>query len=632
MRGVGLGEPASRAARIARSLTDSRIRVSETLCRARGHPAILRSGGWRVGLLDAIDEPGALRSLTRAELGLVARELRHELIELGAAGGGHFAGSLGVVELTVALHTVFETPDDRVIWDVGHQAYGHKALTGRRAGLARIKKADGPSGFLRRSESPFDVFGAGHAGTSISAALGIAEAFARTGSPRRAVAVIGDGGGTAGMAFEALNHAGHIGAPVRVVWNDNGMAIAPNVGGLARTRDVRGYVEALGLAYLGPIDGHDLDALLDRLAALRDADGPALLHVRTKKGCGYAPAEADPYRWHATTPFERTSGKKKASAPSPPTWTAAFADALSRVADRDPRVVAITAAMPDGTGLDRFAERHPDRMYDVGIAEQHAVTFAAGLATEGLRPVCAIYSTFLQRAMDQVAHDVALQELPVVFALDRAGLVGADGPTHHGVFDLSYLRMIPNLVVAAPRDENELARLLATALDGAHPFAIRFPRGAAPGAALDPEPKPFPVGKGELLREGSDVALVALGATVATALDAAERLGEQGVAASVVDARFAKPLDAELIVRVARRTGLVVSIEDHALAGGFGSGVLELVAAHAPGVRVLRLGIPDRFVEHGDVDAQWRAAGIDADSIVRAALGALRDREAAADA
>ena len=586
-----------------------------------------------MGLLHSIDEPSALRGLTRAELTQVAAELRDELIELGAAGGGHFAGSLGVVELTVALHTVFETPDDRVIWDVGHQAYGHKALTGRRAGLARIKKADGPSGFLRRSESPFDVFGAGHAGTSISAALGIAEAFARSRSRRRAVAVIGDGGGTAGMAFEALNHAGHLGVALRVVWNDNGMAIAPNVGGLARTRDVQGYTESLGLGYQGPVDGHDLDALLDALAALRDAEGPALLHVRTRKGCGYAPAESDPYGWHATTPFERASGRRKASAPAiAPSWTACFADALAEIADRDPRVVAITAAMPDGTGLDRFAKRHPGRVYDVGIAEQHAVTFAAGLATEGLRPVCAIYSTFLQRAMDQVVHDVALQQLPVVFALDRAGLVGGDGPTHHGVFDLAYLRMIPNLVVAAPRDENELARLLATAIEAGRPFALRFPRGAARGVALDPEPKPVRIGKGELLRDGGDVALIALGATVAAASEAADRLAEHGVAASVVDARFAKPLDAELLTRVARRTRLVLSIEDHALTGGFGSGVLELLAARAPGVRVVRLGIPDRFVEHGDVEAQWSAAGIDAASIVRTVLGALRDDAERGDA
>ena len=341
----------------------------------------------------------------------------------------------------MALHYVFDTPHDRVVWDVGHQGYGHKALTGRLEALRRIKKADGPSGFLRRSESPYDVFGAGHAGTSISAALGMAEAARRAGEDRQVVAVIGDGGATAGMAYEALNHAGHLGTPVRVIFNDNGMAIAPNVGGLAGTGHVRAFAESLGLAYAGPVDGHDLDDLLPALKALRGAPGPALLHVRTYKGRGFAPAEADPFGWHATTPFCPQSGERKSSSGGTPSWTAVFAEALCRVADRDPRVVAITAAMPDGTGLDRFAERHPDRVYDVGIAEQHAVTFAAGLAAEGLRPVCAIYSTFLQRAFDQIVHDVALQELPVSFALDRAGLVGADGPTHHGVLDLAYLRI-----------------------------------------------------------------------------------------------------------------------------------------------------------------------------------------------
>ncbi|RIK94821.1 MAG: 1-deoxy-D-xylulose-5-phosphate synthase [Proteobacteria bacterium] len=570
-------------------------------------------------LLETIRAPSALRSLSPGELARVAEELREELVALGAEAGGHFAGSLGAVELTVALHAVFDTPHDRVVWDVGHQAYAHKALTGRREGLRRIKRGDGPSGFLRRSESPYDAFGAGHAGTSISAALGFAEAAARRGEARRVVAVIGDGGATAGMAFEALNHAGHLGAPVRVVFNDNGMAIAPNVGGLARTGDARGYFAALGLDVIGPVDGHDLDALLAAMAALRDAAAPTVLHVRTRKGRGYAPAEADPFGWHATAPFDRASGARRRAAAGPPSWTHAFADALAQLADADPRVVAITAAMPDGTGLDRFARRHPGRVYDVGIAEQHAVTFAAGLAAEGLRPVCAIYSTFLQRAFDQVVHDVALQQLPVTFALDRAGLVGGDGPTHHGAFDLAYLRLVPHLVVAAPRDENELARLLATGVESGVPFALRFPRGAARGVPLDPEPKPLAIGRGELLRDGRDVAFVALGATVVPALAAAERLAERGVGAAVVDARFAKPLDAELLVRVARASRRIVTLEDHALAGGFGSAVLELLAEHAPEARVRRLGLPDRFVEHDDVEAQWRAAGIDADAAVRAA-------------
>ena len=576
-------------------------------------------------LLPTIDEPRALRELSRCQLAQVARELRDHLIALGSEVGGHFAGSLGAVELTVALHAVFDTPHDRIVWDVGHQAYGHKALTGRREALRKIKRADGPAGFLRRCESPYDVFGAGHAGTSVSAALGIAEAAARTGTRRRAVAVIGDGAATAGMSFEALNHAGHLRADLRVVFNDNGMSIAPNVGGLHGTGDVAGYVRALGIAYYGPVDGHDLDALLDALALLREAAGPALLHVKTQKGRGYAPAEADPYRWHATVPFDRARGVRRASASGgPPSWTAAFADALARIADRDPRVVALTAAMPDGTGLDKFAERHPDRMYDVGIAEQHAVTFAAGLASEGLRPVCAIYSSFLQRGFDQIMHDVALQQLPVTFALDRAGLVGADGPTHHGALDLAYLRPIPNLVIAAPRDENELQHLLATAIESGAPFALRFPRGAATGCAIDPDPKPLPIGRGELLRDGSDLAIAAIGKTVPAAIAAANALAREGISAAVVDARFVKPLDAALFTAVARRLGLIVSVEDHALAGGFGSALLELLAEQAPGVRVVRLGLPDRFLDHAEQDAQWREAGIDPDAIASAAAEALR--------
>jgi 1-deoxy-D-xylulose-5-phosphate synthase len=573
-----------------------------------------------VGILAAIDGPEALRRLPRASLPSVAEELRRHLIEVGAAVGGHFAGSLGAVELSVALHYVFDTPRDRVVWDVGHQGYAHKALTGRREELFRVKRAGGPSGFLRRVESPYDVFGAGHAGTSVSAALGIAEAAARRGDALRAVAVIGDGGATAGMAFEALNHAGHLRASLRVVWNDNGMSIAPTVGGLARTGRARAYLEALGLRYLGPVDGHDLAALVPALETLRDAAGPAVLHVRTRKGKGFAPAEADPFGWHATVAFDAPTGeRRKSAAKAPPTWTAAFADALSRIADRDERVLAITAAMPDGTGLDRFAARHPDRCFDVGIAEQHAVTFAAGLATEGMRPVCAIYSTFLQRAFDQVVHDVALQELPVTFALDRAGLVGGDGPTHHGAFDLAYLRVVPNLAVAAPRDENELQHLLATGVECGRPFALRFPRGSAPGAALDPDPKPLPLGRGELLRAGGDVALVAVGKAVASALAAADELEACGVSAAVVDARFVKPLDADLLCEAALSSGRVVALEDHARAGGFGSAVAELLSERVPGARVRRLGLPDRFVEHGDVDEQWRAAGIDAGSVARSA-------------
>ena len=567
-------------------------------------------------LLKEISNPVALRRLPRHQLRALADELRTELIRIGSEVGGHFAGSLGTVELTVALHYLMNTPDDRLVWDVGHQAYGHKALTGRLAGLWKVKKADGPSGFLRREESPYDAFGAGHAGTSISAALGMVAAARRSRSGARVVAVIGDGAATSGMSFEALNHAGHLGCDLRVVFNDNGMSIAPNVGGLSRTKRERAYFEALGLSYLGPVDGHDLEALLPAVEALLAASGPTVLHVRTRKGQGFAPAEADPFKWHATTGFDRATGTPKASANGgAPSWTAAFADALIRVAERDPRVVAITAAMPDGTGLDRFARRFPERTYDVGIAEQHAVTFAAGLAADGFRPVCAIYSTFLQRAFDQVVHDVALQKLPVTFALDRGGLVGADGPTHHGVLDFAYLRIVPHLVVAAPRDENDLEGLLAAAVASGRPFALRFPRGTATGVSLLAEPKALSIGRGELLRRGGDVALVGIGRTVAVAQRAAELLGERGVRASVVDARYVKPLDAELLCGVARATGHVVTIEDHAGAGGFGSAVLELLARELPRTAVRIHALPDRFTDHGDVNAQYRAAAIDPDSV-----------------
>jgi 1-deoxy-D-xylulose-5-phosphate synthase len=576
----------------------------------------------RVRILESIDDPACLRRLPPSDLAQVADELRAELIQLGSEIGGHFAASLGTVELAVGLHYVFDTPRDRLIWDVGHQAHGHKMLTGRRKELARMKRRDGPSGFLRRCESPHDVFGAGHAGTSVSAGVGIAEAAQRKGEDFRAVVVIGDGAATAGMSFEALNHLGQLRSRLRVVYNDNGMSIAPSVGGLARFRKVRAYFESLGLDYAGPVDGHDLEALLEALRALSASDGPAVLHVKTRKGCGYAPAERDPFGWHATRPFDIASGhREREPAGIPPSWTSVFAHALERLADRDSRVVAITAAMPDGTGLDRFARKHPSRVYDVGIAEQHAVAFAAGLAAEGLRPVCAIYSAFLQRAVDQIVHDVALQNLPVIFALDRAGLVGGDGPTHHGVFDLGYLRMIPNLVVAAPRDENELQHLLATAVEGDRPFAIRFPRGAASGVALDPDPKPLPIGLAEILRSGDDVALIAIGKTVSAARAAAELLEERGISAAVVDARFVKPLDGELLTRIAGHCRRIVTVEDHAVQCGFGSAVLELLATHPAGVVVQRLGIADGFVMHGEVSDQWRAMGIDADSIARSAAG-----------
>jgi len=568
-------------------------------------------------LLVKIREPADLRQVPKRHLRDVCDELRGELIELGAVRGGHFAGSLGTVELSVGLHWVFDTPRDRLIWDVGHQAYGHKALTGRREQLIKVKKADGPSGFLRRCESEYDVFGAGHAGTSISAGLGVSEGLRRQGREGCSVAIIGDGAATSGMSFEALNHAGHLEVDTRVVYNDNGMSIAPSIGGLKKPGNARKYFESMGFLYIGPVDGHDLDELLPALEELRDTSGPVVLHAITQKGHGFAPAEADPYGWHACKPFDAKTGVvlPGSSKPGPPSWTQAFADSLAVIADRDPRVVAITAAMPDGTGLDRFERAHPDRVYDAGIAEQHAVTFAAGMATEGMRPVCAIYSTFLQRAFDQIVHDVALQNLPVTFAIDRAGLVGADGPTHHGVLDIGYLRMIPNLVIAAPRDENQLQHLLATAIESGRPFAVRFPRGTAMGVQLDPEPKAVPIGRSELLRDGKDVALFAIGKAVAAAEKAADLLAKQGVSARVVDARFIKPLDDQALVSAVERCSRIVTIEDHMATGGFGSAVLERLAVLTPGARVLVCGLADRFVEHGETDDQWTAGGIDPESI-----------------
>jgi 1-deoxy-D-xylulose-5-phosphate synthase len=568
-------------------------------------------------LLAKIREPADLRQVPKHRLRDVCDELRGELVELGAIRGGHFAGSLGTVELSVGLHWVFDTPRDRLIWDVGHQAYGHKALTGRREQLIKIKKADGPSGFLRRCESEYDVFGAGHAGTSVSAGLGVSEGLRRQGREGCSIAIIGDGAATSGMAFEALNHAGHLHADMRVVYNDNGMSIAPSIGGLKKTGGARKYFESLGFQYLGPVDGHDLGKLLPALERLRDSSGPVVLHAVTRKGHGFAPAEADPYGWHACKPFDAKTGKvlPGSGKPSPPSWTQAFADSLAAIADRDPRVVAITAAMPDGTGLDRFERAHPDRVYDAGIAEQHAVTFAAGMATEDMRPVCAIYSTFLQRAFDQIVHDVALQNLPVTFAIDRAGLVGADGPTHHGVLDLGYLRMIPNLVIAAPRDENQLQHLLATAIESGRPFAVRFPRGTAMGVRLDPEPKAVPIGRAELLRDGEDIALFAIGKAVGVAEKAADLLADRGISARVVDARFIKPLDDQALVSAVERCSRIVTIEDHMATGGFGSAVLERLAVLTPEARVLVCGLADRFVEHGETDDQWTAGGIDPESI-----------------
>jgi 1-deoxy-D-xylulose-5-phosphate synthase len=614
-------------------------------------------------LLDHIESPADLRPLSPEQLEQVATEIRAELLATVPQTGGHLASNLGTVELTIALHRVFDSPTDKLVWDVGHQAYPHKLLTGRADRFHTLRQQHGLAGFLSREESPHDQFGAGHAGTSISAALGMAVARDLAGQSHHVVAIIGDGGLTAGMALEALNHVGHSGTRVIVVLNDNQMSIAPNVGALARMfnrlrpgyhwakeeaeqvmtrlplgrqawevgkrvkRGVKSAVmptllwEELGFSYIGPVDGHDEGQAESVLRWVRDnCEGPTLVHVLTVKGKGYQPAEDDPVKLHGVSPA--------ASAPAAaPTYTQVFGQALGRLMRADERVVGITAAMPDGTGLTPLFHEFPQRMFDVGICEQHAVTFAAGLATQGRVPVVAIYSTFLQRAYDQVVHDVCVQDIPVLFALDRGGIVGDDGKTHQGVFDLAYLRVLPNMVIMAPRDENELQRMLRTGVEyvaaGRGPIAVRYPRGNGLGVPLDPESPTIPVGAGELLREGRDVAILALGSTVAAALDAAEQLGERGVSCAVVDARFVKPLDEELILEIVDRVDAVVTVEEHAITGGFGSAVLELLAARGRRAPVELIGVPDEFVEHGKQNSIRAELALDGAGIARRALAAF---------
>ena len=586
-------------------------------------------------LLDRINTPGDLKQIDRSLLGEVARELRAELIDAVSVTGGHFGAGLGVVELTVALHYVFDAPNDKLIWDVGHQAYPHKILTGRRARIRTIRQGGGLSGFTRRSESEYDPFGAAHSSTSISAALGMAVARDLAGGDHHVIAVIGDGALSAGMAYEALNNAGALGSRLIVVLNDNAMSIAPPVGALDThlrelvakqgAQDSRNIFTNLGLRYIGPVDGHDAVALAELFAQLRDGPaGPVLVHVLTEKGRGYGPAEAAADKGHATAKFDVATGAQAKGKAAAPSYTAVFAKALIAEAAADPRVVAITAAMPSGTGLDKFEKKFPGRSFDVGIAEQHAVTFAAGLAAEGMRPFCAIYSTFLQRAYDQVVHDVAIQNQPVRFALDRAGLVGADGATHAGSFDLTYLRCLPNMVVMAPSDEAELMHMVATAAaHDAGPIALRFPRGEGTGAALPERGQVLAIGKGRLLREGSDAAILSLGPRLAPALAAARRLDELGVSVTVADARFAKPLDTDLIRRLARHHKLLVMIEEGA-SGGFGAQLLTFLANEGllrPGLEVRTLTLPDHFQEHDDPGRQYETAGLAADDIVRLIAG-----------
>ncbi len=609
-------------------------------------------------LLETINDPSDLRRLDRKQLPALAAELRRFIVTSVANTGGHLSSNLGTVELTIALHFVFATPEDRIIWDVGHQTYGHKILTGRRAGMPRLRQKGGIAGFPRREESVYDTFGTAHSSTSISAALGMAVAARQLGKDHRAVAVIGDGAMTAGMAFEALNNVKHSGANVIVVLNDNDMSISENVGALnnylaklmsgrfyaatKRTADkilsvappmkelakrfeghAKGMItpstlfEEFGLNYTGPVDGHNLDALVETLTNVKRLDGPQFLHVVTRKGQGYAFAEDDPIAYHGPGRFDPGVGIVK-PAPAPdtrarPTYTQVFGDWLCDQAKADHRLVGITPAMREGSGMVRFSQEHADRYFDVGIAEQHAVTFAAGLACDGMKPVVAIYSTFLQRAYDQLIHDVALQNLPVVFALDRGGLVGADGPTHHGAFDLSFLRCIPNLTVMAPADEDECRRMLCTgfALDG--PSAIRYPRGAGPGVEVSAQLEPLPVGEGVVRREGRRVAILAFGAMLRPALEAGAELG-----ATVANMRFVKPLDQALVLRLATTHELVVTVEENVLAGGAGSAVLESLAAQGVEVPVLQLGLPDHFVEHGDPAQLLADCGLDAPGIARA--------------
>ncbi len=624
-------------------------------------------------LLDTVDTPDALRKLDPSQLRQLADELRAETISAVGTTGGHLGSGLGVVELTTAIHYVFDTPRDKLIWDVGHQCYPHKILTGRRDRIRTLRQGGGLSGFTKRSESEYDPFGAAHSSTSISAALGFAIANKLSGAPGRAIAVIGDGSMSAGMAYEAMNNAEAAGNRLIVILNDNDMSIAPPVGGLSaylarmvssseymglrslakrairkfsrrltnaagKTEEfARGLVtggtlfEELGFYYVGPIDGHNLDHLIPVLENVRDtAEGPILIHVVTKKGKGYAPAEAAADKYHGVQKFDVITGAQAKAPPGPPAYQNVFADQLIKDAESDPRIVAITAAMPSGTGIDRFAKAFPDRTFDVGIAEQHAVTFAAGLAAQGMRPFCAIYSTFLQRAYDQVVHDVAIQNLPVRFAIDRAGLVGADGATHAGSFDITYLATLPNMVVMAAADEAELVHMTHTAvLHDSGPIALRYPRGSGTGVALPEVPQRLEIGKGRIVREGKTVAILSLGTRLAEALKAADVLEAKGLSTTVADLRFAKPLDEALIRRLLTTHEVAVTIEEGAV-GGLGAHVLTMASDQGlidAGLKLRTLRLPDIFQDQDKPEIQYAEAGLQADNIVDTVLKALRWNE-----
>lgn len=614
-------------------------------------------------ILDTINSPADVKRLSIPELKQLAEEIRQFLIRVISKTGGHLAPNLGVVELSLALHRVFSTPKDKIVFDVGHQSYIHKIVTGRREKFATLRQYGGISGFPKCTESEHDAFGTGHSSTSISAALGMAVARDLQGADYDVVAVIGDGSMTGGMAFEALNNAGTLHKKMIVVLNDNEMSISKNVGAMSeylyqlRTgetynkikndleswlknvdfgsdvlkalRRLKGSVkylmvptsifEELGFTYLGPVDGHDVEGLIDVLQAARKINGPVMVHVLTKKGKGYKPAEESPNKFHGTGPYEIATGKKITNPDAPITYTEVFGKTITELADTDKKIVGITAAMPDGTGLSTFAKAHPERFFDVGIAEQHAVTSAAGIAAAGLKPVAAIYSSFLQRAYDSVLHDICIQNLHVTLCLDRAGLVGDDGYTHHGVFDYAYLRSIPNMTIMAPKDENELRHMLKTAVDFDGPISIRYPRGSGVGVDISEPVHTLPIGKAEVLREGQDVCIWAIGSMVQSALDAAVALAEQGISAGVVNMRFVKPLDTELLFKCAKKYGKIVTLEEGVLAGGVGSAVLEALNKEQllQQCRVLTLGIPDEFVLHGDKKLLFRDLSLDVPSIVK---------------
>ncbi len=625
-------------------------------------------------VLDQIEFPSDVKKLDLEELERLCGELREEILATVSRNGGHLASNLGVVELTVALHYVFDFAIDKVIWDVGHQSYAHKLLTGRKNRFHTLRQYQGISGFPKREESPYDAFDSGHSGNSISSALGMAEGKRQKGEGGRIIALIGDGSMTAGLAFEGLNQAGHIDRDLIVILNDNEMSISPNVGALSSylnrlmtgqfvnrfREEIKAFLETLprigksavrfvkqaeeslkgllmpgllfeelGLKYIGPIDGHRLDYLIETLQNVKKLRGPILIHVITKKGKGYLPAENNPARYHSVPPFCIETGEpRETSADNPPTYTEVFGETLCRLAKEDKRVIAITAAMQSGTGLEKFAKEFPDRFYDIGIAEQHAVTFAAGLALEGMKPVVAIYSTFLQRAYDQILQDVGLQNLPVVFALDRGGIVGEDGPTHQGLFDFSYLRHIPNLTIMVPKDEDELQHVMKTAMQCPGPVAFRYPKGRGEGVKRSVTLQPLPMGKAELLREGSDILILAIGTTVYPSIRASERLELLGIHAAVINSRFLKPLDHELIGEWTRKTGKVLTVEENVLQGGFGSAILELLQEKGLlSVQVKRLGIPDVFVEHGPASLLRAKYGIDEAGIYRAALEMMESED-----